>query len=120
MHYHNRYLTVSNTNIGANAWWTSVDTEPYALWRLIPESEMTFETVTPTGADSPLVTKFIPADTSNYTACPDGRTIFEITIHHTAGNISIDAIGAIQYMKNKFIAMTLIISFTLCFTGCKK
>ena len=68
MHYHNRYLTVSNTNIGANAWWTSVDTEPYALWRLIPEGEMTFEdAVDPdTTPDSPLVTKFRAAPSGNY------------------------------------------------------
>ena len=94
MHYHNCYLTVANRNIGSNAYWAAVDTEPYALWKLIPESEMTFETTTPTEADSPLVTSFIPAASSNYMVGRNGRQISEITIHHMAGNMSVQRLGA--------------------------
>jgi len=94
MHYHNRYLTVANRNIGSNAYWTAVDTEPYALWKLIPESEMSFETTTPTEADSPLVTSFIPAAPGNYMVGRNGRQISEITIHHMAGNMTVQRLGA--------------------------
>ncbi|MBQ2887009.1 MAG: RICIN domain-containing protein [Alphaproteobacteria bacterium] len=96
MHYHNRYLTVSNTNIGANAWWTSVDSEPYALWKLIPESEMTFDGVTDTDTtpDSSLVSVFMPANSNNYMVGRAGNQISEITIHHTAAVASsVERIG---------------------------
>ena len=96
MHYHNRYRTVSNTNIGANAWWTSVDSEPYALWKLIPESEMTFDSVTDTDTtpDSSLVSVFMPAHSNNYMVGRAGNQISEITIHHTAAVASsVERIG---------------------------
>lgn len=92
MHYHNRYLTVSNANIGANAWWTSVDTEPYALWKLIPESEMIFDGVTDTDStpDSSLVKpgRFLAMPAGTYMVGRDGIDISEITIHHTADVVS--------------------------------
>ena len=102
MHNHGRFLGAGGTNIGANAYWTSVDTEPYVMWKFIPENDMTFEdTDVDKNADSPLVTKFIPADTSNYTPCSSGRTISSITIHHMAGNMSIDALGAMWQNPNR-------------------
>ena len=96
MHYHGRYLTVSSLSIGAKAYWTAVDTEPCALWKLIPESEMTFDTAvdTDTTPDSTLVNKFIPAVAGNYMVGRNDRQISEITIHHMAGNMSIESLGA--------------------------
>jgi len=88
MHYHGKYLNVSGVGIGATCYWTTNDTTTSTLWRLIPESEMTFEgsTETDTTADSPLVKadRFLAMPIGTYMVGRDGIDISEITIHHTA------------------------------------
>ena len=51
----------------------------------------------PVGGDSQLVISFIPAYTGNYTQnrAAQGGTISEITVHHCAGNMTIESLGAL-------------------------
>lgn len=53
--------------------------------------------------DSKLVTKFIPAYEGNYTKDrkAQGGTISEITIHHCASILTIDALGALWQREGR-------------------
>ena len=48
-------------------------------------------------ADSTLVTKFLPAHTGNYTKdrAAQGGRITEITVHHCAGVMTVESLGAL-------------------------
>ena len=59
---------------------------------------------TPRGADTSIVTRFMPAYSGNYTrnrAAQAGGKIREITIHHAAGNTTIDALGRLWQTKGR-------------------
>ena len=50
---------------------------------------------------SPLTTKVIPADPSNYSKGRSGQTIKKITWHHMAGNLSIETCGGLWQKKGR-------------------
>lgn len=86
---------------GNNVYWAARDESKAQRWKLI---EVTGgEPETPVGGDSPLVTKFIPALESNYTKdrAAQGGAISEITIHHCAGNLSIETLGALWQREGR-------------------
>jgi hypothetical protein len=87
----NLYLTATGSS--EKLYWEEGTGDNDQLFQLIAEEE----TETPTESDSALVTKFIPADSSNYTEnrTEEGGTISEITIHHCAGIMSIDDLGTL-------------------------
>ena len=106
MFHHNKYLAISGTpSIGADVVW--VDNAADAnVWEFIPEEDMDL----PEGgipvefpADSSLVTTVIPAHTNNFTLNrgTNGSPVSEICIHHTAGNITVENIGAMWQNPNR-------------------
>jgi len=113
MHYHGRYLNVSGVGIGATCYWTTNDTTTSTLWRLIPESEMTFEgsTETDTTPDSPLVKpgRFLAMPAGTYMVGRDGIDISEITIHHTA-----DVVSSIEQIYTSWINSGKAVSSHYC------
>ena len=105
MHYHDKYLYVDGTpGAGVDVKWTS-DSSKATSWFFIPEGDLDFAELIPSPreADSPLVTRFIPADVHNYTQnrARNGGKISEICIHHAAGNISIDGLGALWQIPTR-------------------
>lgn len=93
------YLTASGT---ALKWmpYTGDETQQFHIQEPTAD-ESSSETLS--DADSPLVTKFIPAYLGNYTKnrAAQGGTISEITIHHCAGIMTIESLGALWQREGR-------------------
>lgn len=105
MHNYNRYLAIeSEANVGSNVSWV-LNESLSTVWEFIPKDKMVFNPTmgSDTNADSYMVTKFLPASTENYTQdrSSTGGKISEITIHHAAGNISIESLGSLWQNPNR-------------------
>ena len=97
------YLTPVGNYNNADVRWKSVRSEDAHIWKLCTSEEEGSGGEEPSKGDSPLVTKFIPADESNYNKnrASEGCRITEITIHHCAGNMTIESLGRLWQNPNR-------------------
>lgn len=91
------FLTPVGKYNNANVRWMKATGGDEQVWKLCTSEDDGSGGEVPPSSDSPLVTKFIPADESNYNKnrASEGCRITEITIHHCAGNMTIESLGAL-------------------------
>lgn len=98
------FLTATSNSNNADVRWMKESGGSNQLWKLrISETSESSGGGSSTQPDSALVTKFIPASENNYNKdrFENGGCISEITIHHCAGNMSIESLGALWQNPNR-------------------
>ncbi|MEG2929717.1 MAG: N-acetylmuramoyl-L-alanine amidase, partial [Oscillospiraceae bacterium] len=99
MFHKDKYLHVATDDRGANVYWSDINSGS-TVWTFVDESDVIFAPSGPGemfSKDSSLVTKVMPAHQNNFTKNRAGENaaIEKITIHHMAGNLSIETLGNI-------------------------
>lgn len=97
------YLTPDDHRNNANVCWKPYTGGDEQVWKLCTSEDEDSGEETSPSSDSPLVTKFIPADESNYNKdrTSEGCKITEITIHHCAGKMTIESLGQLWQNPNR-------------------
>lgn len=96
------YLTAVGTALKWSAY-TGEEEQMFTIWEPGTGSDGSDSGEVSNVPDSKLVTKFIPAYEGNYTKDrkAQGGTISEITIHHCASILTIDALGALWQREGR-------------------